>query len=236
MTGSGRGGSWESAWASLEAPRHGGGGDLRMPPRCRELALAAKGFLSAAEGMELFRLAAEASRRAPCLEVGCYCGKSTLFLAAGCRAAGCHALFALDHHRGSPEQQPGEAYFDPELYDPARRRVDTLGAFRRNLDLAGLEQWVIPVVTSSARLSRYWPGLALGLVFIDGGHGEDEVAADVHGWAPRVVPQGYLCMHDLYADPRDGGQGPYHVFQQARASADWRLVSLVDTLGVLERR
>jgi len=233
MNGRRGGGRWETAWASLETPADGGGG---MPPEVKALALAAKGFLAEAEGLELFRRAAEASLLAPCLEVGSYCGRSTLFLAAGCRAAGAHPLFAVDHHRGSEEQQPGEAYFDPDLYDSALQRVDTLGAFRRNVDAAGLAEWVIPVVTPSARLSRSWPGLLLGLVFIDGGHGEPDVTGDFEGWAPRVAPGGYLCMHDLYPDPREGGQAPYRIFERARGSGAWSFVSRVGSLGVLQRR
>src|SRR6185436_20827953 len=53
------------------------GGCPAMPASSYTLALEAKGFLSAAEGLALFELAVESSRHAPCLEVGSYCGKST---------------------------------------------------------------------------------------------------------------------------------------------------------------
>lgn len=233
-------GRWRAAWAALAAPAAGSETglprDAGMPPVLEGFALAAKGFLSADEGRELFRLAAEASRIAPCLEVGSYCGRSTLFLAAGCRAAGAHPLLAVDHHRGSAEQQPGEEYFDPDLLDPEELRVDTFRTLRRNVEAAGLAEWVIPIVAESECLSRLWPETLLGLVFLDGGHGEADVRADFAGWAPRVAAGGYLCMHDIYADPLDGGQAPYRVFEEARSSAGWSFVTQVDSLGVLRRR
>jgi len=205
-----------------------------LPPDVRAVALAAKGFLQEAEGQALFELAVASSPHAPCLEVGSYCGKSSLFLAAGCREAGGHPLFCIDHHRGSAEQQPGEEYFDPDLFDAGSGCVDTLREFRRNLHRAGLEDWVIPVVHESARLARLWPELGLGLVFIDGGHGATVVRADYDGWARHVVPGGLLVFHDVFEDPADGGQAPYQVWQQAVADG-FTPVSTTGSLRVLQR-
>src|SRR4028119_1066446 len=115
-----------------------------MDSDARKIALEAKGFLSEAEGLRLYAAAADISRVAPCLEVGSSCGKSTIFLAAGCRAAGSHPLFAVDHHRGSAEQQFGELYFDPEFYDETEGIISTLDAFMRNIRRAGLLDWVVP--------------------------------------------------------------------------------------------
>lgn len=223
---------WEQAFKLLDPGAPG----PTMPPAAKEVALRAKGFLAEAEGLALFSLAAEASRLAPCLEVGSYCGKSTVFLAAGCRSAGANPLFAVDHHGGSVEQQPGQPYHDPELLDPRLQRVSTFGPFLATLREAGLEDWVIPVVTTSARLSRHWPALQLSLVFIDGGHAEEDVRADVEGWAPKVMPGGYLCMHDLFSDPEKGGQAPYRSFERVRRSPGWTYVTQVETLGILRRR
>ena len=94
-----------------------------------------KGFLDPQEGNVLYEIAVEASRRGPCLEIGSYCGKSTIYLGSACRKNN-SVLFSIDHHRGSEEQQPGEEYFDPELYDPNARRVDTFKEFRNTLEKA----------------------------------------------------------------------------------------------------
>jgi predicted O-methyltransferase YrrM len=45
----------------------------------------AQGFMPAAEGQALFDAAAAYSRRGPVLEIGSYCGKSTIYLAAAAR-------------------------------------------------------------------------------------------------------------------------------------------------------
>jgi hypothetical protein len=207
-----------------------------MRQEAKRLALEAKGFLSEVEGLKLFELAREISSRAPCLEIGSYCGKSSIFLAEGCRLAGGHPLFCVDHHRGSVEQQPGQQYFDPDLYDEQARSVNTLTEFMSNIRKAGLLDWVVPVVTESALMSRYWPDLSLGLVFIDGGHSQEDVSGDFNGWGPKVARAGYLCFHDIYPDPADGGQAPYHVFEAAKKTGDWQFVALVESLGILKRR
>ena len=207
-----------------------------MRDQVLELALEIKGFLSPAEGMRLFELAARSSHRAPCLEIGSYCGKSTLYLAEGCRLGGQHPLFSIDHHRGSEEQQPGEPYFDPDLFDPATQAVNTFPQFMRNVCRAGLEDWVIPIIAPAHRVGRYWPQTGLGLLFIDGGHSLLDVFRDFHLWSPHVLPGGHLCIHDLYADPAEGGQAPYQLFQFAQETGLWACVEQVDTLGILRRR
>jgi hypothetical protein len=192
-----------------------------MRPDVQQVADEAKGFLAVAEGIRLYELAAEASVTAPCLEIGSYCGKSTLYLGEGCRHAGSHPLFTVDHHRGSEEQQPGELYFDPELYDPACGGMNTLPRLVANLRRTGLEDWVIPIVAESARLGRFWSPERLGLMFIDGGHSEADAFGDFHTWARFVIPGGYLCIHDIFLDPMDGGQAPYHLLRYARSTGDW---------------
>lgn len=207
-----------------------------MRETIKELALRIKGFLSEAEGSCLYRLAVESSRRAPCLEIGSYCGRSTLFLAEGCRVSGRHPLFALDHHRGSVEQQPGQPYFDPELFDVREGIATTLDHFMRHLRQADLVDWVIPIVTDSGRLSGYWPAAPLGLVFVDGGHSEADAFQDFHGWSTQILPGGYLCLHDIFPDPALGGQAPYRVLQHALSTGLWEQVDQIETLGILRRR
>ena len=87
-----------------------------------------KGFMPASEGAELYRAVSLAPRALPCLEIGSYCGKSTIYLGAACQRSG-RVLFAVDHHAGSEEHQPGEGYFDPELATADGQGVDMLGPF-----------------------------------------------------------------------------------------------------------
>jgi len=198
--------------------------------------MSAKGFLAEAEGLLLYRLAVEISGLGPCLEIGSYCGKSALFLGEGCRARGQYPVFTVDHHEGSEEQQPGQQYFDPELYDAADGVMTTLPALFRNIRQAGLQDWVIPIVADSVRLGRYWPPASLSLLFLDGGHSEAAAMGDYDTWTPSLKSGGYLCIHDIHPNPEDGGQAPYHVMERARAAGGWDYLGTVETLGILRRR
>ena len=66
-----------------------------------------KGFLDDREANYLYKLALKAGKNGPCLEIGSYCGKSSVYLGAACKENST-VLFSIDHHGGSEEQQPGE--------------------------------------------------------------------------------------------------------------------------------
>lgn len=204
-----------------------------MPPDL-DLIRAVKGFLADDEGLHLYRAALEAAHLGPCLEIGSYCGKSTVCIGTACRESG-RVLFAIDHHRGSEEQQPGEAYFDPALFDPAAGRVDTFRHFRDTLSRAGLQETVVPIVCRSELAARAWAA-PLGFVFIDGGHAFDTVSADYRNWSPHLMPGGLLAFHDVFPDPSQGGQAPYQIYRQALDSGLFREHSLIQSLAVLERK
>lgn len=198
------------------------------------LAEGVKGFLAEDEGMRLHALAREASRRGPCLEIGSYCGKSTVYLGLGCKETG-GILYALDHHRGSEEQQPGEEYHDPDLFDPEWGGLDSFRHFRRTLVQAGLEETVVPIVCRSEVAARGW-ATPLGLVFIDGGHSFEAAFNDYACWSPHLLPGGFLAIHDLFPDPAQGGQAPITVYRRALASGLYEELPVVNTLGILRRK
>lgn len=193
-----------------------------------------KGFLDAREGSSLYKFALKASRLGPCLEIGSYCGKSTIYLGIACRENN-STLFSIDHHRGSEEQQPGEEYFDPDLFDPQIGRVDTFKAFRKTLEISGLEDTVVPIVCKSAVAARLW-ATPLSLVFIDGGHTFEAAFTDYNAWSGHIMPHGYLLIHDIFKDPAKGGQAPYQVYQRAADSGLFHELPMIETLGVLQRR
>jgi predicted O-methyltransferase YrrM len=193
-----------------------------------------KGFMDPEEGRRLYDAAAQASRLGPCMEIGSYCGKSSLYLGAACRENGA-ILFSIDHHRGSEEQQPGEQYFDPQLVDPVSGRIDTLPHFRATLEAAGLEETVVPIVCRSEVAARAW-ATPLALVFIDGGHAFETALSDYRCWAPHLLHGGLLLIHDLFDDPADGGQAPLEVYRIALASGRFSELPRTRSLGVLRRR
>ncbi len=184
-----------------------------IPPGLLAAARAARGFMPDDEGAFLHRYAAIAAPHGALLEVGSYCGKSTIYLgAAAQRAAG--TVFAVDHHRGSEENQAGWEHHDPTLVDPAVGLMDTLPVFRYAIHDAGLEDVVVAVVGSSATVGRHWR-TPLALLFIDGGHGADPAHTDYETWAPWVAHDALLLIHDVFPDPADGGRPPYEVYLRA---------------------
>jgi predicted O-methyltransferase YrrM len=185
------------------------------------------------EGLALYQTAADYAHVGPIAEIGTYCGKSTIYLAAAAGSAG-QLVVTVDHHRGSEEIQPGWEHHDAELVDPATGRMDSLPFFRSALAAAGLEEHVVAVIGTSTDVARLWR-TPLGMLFIDGGHSEQLVVADYEGWAPWVAPGGALAFHDIFSDPADGGQGPYRVYLRALNSGAFKEVSVTGSLRVLER-
>ena len=208
-----------------------------MDPELRAAAEAARGFMPTDEGLALYAAGLRAAGLvpgAPLLEVGSYCGKSSVYLGAAARAGGT-VLVAVDHHRGSEENQPGWEWHEPDLVDPAVGRIDTLPVFRRTVHDAGLEGTVVALVGDSPTVARFWT-TPCALVFIDGGHGEEPAASDYRLWTPHVAPGGLLAIHDVFPDPADGGRPPYErIYLPAIESGRFVEESAEGSLRVLRR-
>jgi predicted O-methyltransferase YrrM len=207
--------------------------DPGMPDDLLPHALAAKGFMPEDEGEFLHRTALAHLGAGPALEIGSYCGKSAIYLAAAARELG-STVFTLDHHRGSEENQAGWEHHDDTLVDPETGLMDTLPTFRRTIAAAGLEDWVVAVVGRSTTVAAHWR-TPLALLFIDGGHAEIHAQNDYTGFAHWVQPGGALVIHDVFERPEDGGQAPYHVWLRAVDSGDFTPEQTVGSMRVLRR-
>jgi len=191
------------------------------------------GFLTPKEGEALYEAARQSGTLGPILEIGSYCGRSTAYLGPAARKAGT-LLYALDHHRGSEENQRGEAWHDPQFWDEAASALDTLPTFRATLARTGLEDCVTALVGHSAIIARHW-STPLGMVFIDGGHTMKAAMGDYRGWATKVLPGGILAIHDVFPHPEDGGRPPFEVYKMALSSGLFELVNLEQSLALLRR-
>jgi len=193
--------------------------------------------MPADEGDALHAAAVAATRAvpgAPIVEIGSYCGRSTIWLGAAARDADT-VVFAVDHHRGSEENQAGWEWHDPMVVDPRTGEMDTLPRFRAAVHDAGLEAYVVAVVGSSPVVARHWATPA-AMVFIDGGHGAEPARVDYLGWAGHVAIGGTLVIHDVFPDPADGGRPPYtEIFVPALESGRFHLRSATGSLRVLQR-
>jgi predicted O-methyltransferase YrrM len=208
--------------------------EKRVDAAAHAVALACKGFLDDEEGLRLHDLARDHAHLGPILEVGSYCGKSSVYLGVGAKLR--HGrLICVDHHRGSEEHQPGEEYHDSDLIDPVTGVIDSLPYLRRTLHQAGLDDTAVLLVAPSTVAAQLW-SVPLGLVFIDGGHSHTTANADYEAWAPHIAAGGVLAIHDLFPDPTQGGQAPIEIYRRARASGSFEELPATKTLGVLRRR
>jgi len=173
-----------------------------------------KGFMPDDEGRALFEAALEAGTRrvagGTLVEIGAWCGKSTVYIGAACEASG-SVLYSIDHHHGSEENQTGWEHHDLEVVDPATGLIDTLPFWRGTVDEARLARSVIGVVGDSPTIASHWT-TPLDFCFIDGGHGSEPAWADFRGWTPKIAFEGILAIHDVFPDPADGGRPPYELW------------------------
>jgi len=188
-----------------------------------------------ADGLWTAAMAAtEARPGLPLLEVGSYCGRSTIWLGDVAERAST-VLFAVDHHRGSEENQAGWEHHDLEVVDQRIGKMDTLPFFRAAIHDADLEHAVVAVVGRSPLVASTWT-TPLSFLFIDGGHGEEPARLDYEGWTPHVAVGGTLAIHDVFPDPADGGRPPYEqIFVPALESGRFQLQSATGSLRVLTR-
>ncbi|HWF15672.1 MAG TPA: class I SAM-dependent methyltransferase [Acidimicrobiales bacterium] len=205
-----------------------------------ETARGTRGFMPDDEGQALFEAALHAgqadvpaAKPATFVEIGAWCGKSTVYLGAAAEATGA-VLLSVDHHRGSEENQPGWDYHEADLVDPEAGHIDTLLHWRRTITVAGLEASVVGLVGDSPTIATRWDR-PLAFCFIDGGHGEEPAWADYRGWSPHVAIGGWLAIHDVFPDPADGGRPPYELFCAALESGEFVEDAACGSLRILRR-
>ena len=142
-----------------------------------------EGFLNNKEGSLLYDLAKDVKGKGVILEIGSFKGKSTIWLSKGSEQGNRIAVYAVDHHTGSPEHRKGK----DELW--------TFDEFKRNIGDAGVSDLVTPIVRTSVEAASSFEE-PIELLFIDGGHDYDSVKSDYHAWSSKVVEGGIIAFHD----------------------------------------
>lgn len=210
---------------------------LQLDPIRRQIALSTTGFMPEDEGDALFAaalVAGESCPRLPMVEIGSYCGRSTVWFGAAAEACGAQ-LFAVDHHGGSEENQIGWEWHDPTLVDSTTGLLNTLPHFEHTMKRAGLNKTVHCVVGDSPTIASKWTE-KIALCFIDGGHARDVAARDYAAWSPHICVDGFLVIHDVFVDPALGGQAPYEeIYLAAIRSTQFVKISATGSLRVLRR-
>ena len=171
-----------------------------------------KGFMPEHEGKALYKWARKFSEYGPLLEIGTYCGKSSMFLSEGAQANNQY-VYTIDHHMGSEEHQVNEEYFDIEIFDELSKRINSFPLFLENINNFGIKN-IVPIVNESSLVAKSWSS-PLAMVFIDGGHSLETAMNDFISWHEKIISGGALVIHDIFENPEDGGQAPYEVYMHA---------------------
>lgn len=203
-----------------------------LPAHLATLVETVTGFMPAEEGLALHAAALRYLGDGVAVEIGTYCGKSTVYLGHAATVTGGHVV-TVDHHRGSEEHQVGWEYHDASLADDSGR-LDTLPVLRATIAAAMLEDAVTPVIGRSVDVARWWRH-PIDLLFIDGGHTDRAARADLDGWEPWIRSGGALVIHDVFPDPKDGGQAPYRIYREALDHRGYVETGVTGSLRVLER-
>jgi glycosyltransferase involved in cell wall biosynthesis len=121
------------------------------------------------------------------IEVGCWFGLSTRHLATLLPPGG--VVYAVDHWKGSSENQKGELAWTPKLpylYEQ----------FLSNVIHENLTERIIPVRMDSLEASRYLKDVRPDLIYIDASHDYVSVYADIAAWYPLIKERGFICGDD----------------------------------------
>lgn len=163
-----------------------------------------EGWLSESEGRALARLADSKD----VLEIGSYCGRSTICLARTARRVECIDTW---DGRGTPTPR------------------DTFRTFRANLERFGVEKKVYAYYGSTEQIAPDLPESSYDLVFVDGAHDLASVHTDILHACRVLRPGGLLAFHD-YQRPCDP-----EVTQAVDdlLAEGGELLELIDTLAVV---
>ena len=107
----------------------------------------------------------------------------------------------------------------PNSSTSQRATVNTLPPFLDNLERAGLRDWVIPVISESARFAANWTGGGFGLVFIDGGHARRDVESRFSAMGTPCNAWRMAVFSRHLSQPGGWRPGAFEVFEAALTNA-----------------
>ena len=137
------------------------------------------GWLSQDEGNFLTEKAlATEHLKGKIVEIGSFCGKSTIYLAQGKGK-----VYAVDPHLGFVEEG---LQFD-----------NTYKAFKTNIEKADVTEKIVPIRKTSRDAVREWKK-PIRLLFIDALHDEKNALFDFTKWEKFVIEGGVIAIHDSY--------------------------------------
>ncbi len=181
--------------------------------KVRQLTSEIDGWLSDSEGELLFKLAKNVPSGRAIVELGSWKGKSTVWLAKGTEAGQRNKVYSIDPHSRS------KAHI-------SERERNTYPAFLTNLNKAGVQNAVVPLVTTSGKAAKCWRK-KVGLLWIDASHEYQDVKHDLLCWKRYLLPGAIVAFHDC------DKPGPAQVVEEyLNHSSDFTIIQSVDTTVV----
>jgi len=168
----------------------------------------------------LFRALSTGEDARAIVEVGSYCGRSTVVLASVLQSLRTDKIkvYAIDPHDGKVgAMDQGIQQFTPSL-----------NKFHRNVASAGLSALVEAIQSYSFNV--HWDS-PIGFLFIDGLHDYVNVARDFYHFEPWLVSGGYVAFHD-YAHYYPG---VVTFVNEILASGNYQRISCAASLIVLQK-
>jgi predicted O-methyltransferase YrrM len=173
-----------------------------------------QGFFTPAEGRMLYHLAQRVTK--PIVEIGSFCGKSTIWLARGSQIAAKVPVIAIDNFAGIPPRewpkdtvqkfsQParvvrrgggsGKKKRPRPIRPGAMKPLEIRETFERNIEAAGVAD-IVTLVPKTSKSALKGAPKKVGLLFIDGCHDYEGVKLDFDLYSPLVVAGGWIAFHD----------------------------------------
>jgi hypothetical protein len=183
------------------------------------------GMISFDEAKVLFYLGSLGGAKGDVLEIGSWLGRSTTFLATGCKTSSNGIVHAVDTFKGNPGKE--------HMYNsPLKESESIYGRFKNNITKMGLKNYVKVYRMNSKTASKYI-NKKFRLIFIDGCHEYGSVTEDIKLWKGRLKSGGYLALHD-YVDMFPGSMEA--IKENLINSENFLLLFLTDTLIVFQKK
>ena len=124
------------------------------------------------------------------VEVGCWLGKSTCYLAEAIKLSGKDIkLYAVDTWNGSDEEEH-KKWIQQNGEDSVFLR------FIRHMLWAEIMEYIVPLRLESVNAAQIFNDSSLQFVFLDADHHYPSIRADIDAWLPKIQKGGYIGGHD----------------------------------------